>query len=178
MLDNISHLRSLHDQFKEMGENIDNKELGMTLLASLPEDCKPLITALDAVGEADLSYEKVKNMLLDNADHSNNAKNSENAFSARHGNSASLENCIKPVKAQIRMKGEYFIENVTTVTRKDILCETTQSEIGSAIWLVLPVKAEKFKVLLIVLRNRILVINFLKRQYPFIHLMNLVGLTG
>lgn len=56
MLDNISFLRSLQDQLKEMGENIDDKEVAMTLLASLPRDYKPLITALDAVGEADLLY--------------------------------------------------------------------------------------------------------------------------
>ena len=81
-MDHISLLRSLHDQLKEMGENIDDKELAMTLLASLPEDYKPLITALDA---ADLSYEKVKNMLLNDVDRSKDTKNSENAFSARCG---------------------------------------------------------------------------------------------
>ena len=50
MLDHISRLRSLHDQLKETGENIDGKELAMTQLrlASLPEDYKPLITALGA----------------------------------------------------------------------------------------------------------------------------------
>ena len=46
MLEDTSHLRSLHDQLKEMGVNIDDKELAMTLLASLPEEFKPLITAL------------------------------------------------------------------------------------------------------------------------------------
>lgn len=60
-MDNISRLRSLQDQLKEMGESIDDKEVAMTLLASLPKDYKSLITALDAVGEADLSYEKVEN---------------------------------------------------------------------------------------------------------------------
>jgi len=35
MLDHVSLLRSLHDQLKEMGENIDDNELAMTLLASL-----------------------------------------------------------------------------------------------------------------------------------------------
>ena len=68
MLKHISHLRSLHDQLREMGVEIDDKELAMTLLASLPEDYKPLITALDAVGEGDMSYEKVKNMLLNDVD--------------------------------------------------------------------------------------------------------------
>ena len=41
MLEHISKLRSLHDQLKEMGFEIDDKELAMTLLASLPEDYKP-----------------------------------------------------------------------------------------------------------------------------------------
>ena len=59
MLEHISYLRSLHDQLKEMGVKIDDKELAMTLLASLPEEFKALITALDAVGEDNLSFEKV-----------------------------------------------------------------------------------------------------------------------
>ena len=42
MLAHINHLRSLHDQLKEMGQTIDDKELAMTVLASLPEEFKPL----------------------------------------------------------------------------------------------------------------------------------------
>ena len=86
MLDHISNLKSLHDQLKEMGVKIDDKELAMTLLASLPEKYKPLITALDAVGEADLSYEKVKNMILNDEDRANDVKNQkEDAFTAQRG---------------------------------------------------------------------------------------------
>ena len=82
MLDHISNLKSLHDQLKEMGVNVDDKELAMTLLASLPEKYKPLITALDVVGEAELSYEKVKNMI------SNDMKvHNEDAFTAQRGKS-------------------------------------------------------------------------------------------
>ena len=68
MLAHINNMRSLHDQLKEMGINVDDKELAMTLLGSLPEEFKPLITALDAVGENNLSYEKVKGMLLNDVD--------------------------------------------------------------------------------------------------------------
>ena len=60
---NINHMRSLHDQMKEMGINVDDKELAMTLLGSLPEQFKPLITALDAVGEDNLSSEGERNAL-------------------------------------------------------------------------------------------------------------------
>ena len=42
----------------------------MTLFASLPEDYEPLITALDPVGEGELSYKKVKNTLLNEVDRS------------------------------------------------------------------------------------------------------------
>ena len=41
MLAHINHMRSLHDQMKEMGINVDDKELAMTLLGSLPEQFKP-----------------------------------------------------------------------------------------------------------------------------------------
>ena len=68
MLEHINKLRSLHDQLKEVGVEIDDKEFAMTLLASLPEDYEPVITALDAVGEGDLSYEKVNNTLLNEVD--------------------------------------------------------------------------------------------------------------
>ena len=68
MLGHINHMRSLHDQLREMGINVDDeRELSMMLLGSLPE-YKPLITALDAVGEDNLSFEKVKGMLLNAAD--------------------------------------------------------------------------------------------------------------
>ena len=86
MLEHINNLRSLHDQLKEMGVDIDDKELAMTLLASLPENFKPLITALDAVGEANLSFEKVKGMLLNDADRVFDARKSEDAFSVQRGN--------------------------------------------------------------------------------------------
>ena len=85
VLEHISKLRSLHDQLKEMGVEIDDKELA--LLASLPEDYKPQITAHDAVGEKDLSYEKVENMLLNEVNRSKALKNSEDAFSMRSGKS-------------------------------------------------------------------------------------------
>ena len=86
MLAHINQLRSLHDQLKEMGSEINGQELAMTLLASLPEEFKPLLTALDAVGEASLSFEKVKGMLLNDADRTidaSNFKKTENALSAK-----------------------------------------------------------------------------------------------
>eukprot|EP00795_Rhopilema_esculentum_P011835 gene11835-2369_t len=43
-----------------MGVEVNDQELAMTLLASLPDDYMPLITALDAVGETTLSFEKNK----------------------------------------------------------------------------------------------------------------------
>eukprot|EP00794_Sanderia_malayensis_P004363 gene4363-4944_t len=70
MLQHINHLKSLHEQLKEFGANIDDQELAMTLLSSLPEEFKPLITALDAVGEENVNFEKVKGMLLNDIDHS------------------------------------------------------------------------------------------------------------
>ena len=68
-----------------MEADIDDKELAMTLLASLPDEYNALITALDAVGEDSLSFDKVKGMLLNDADHNMDiryVKNSEEAYSA------------------------------------------------------------------------------------------------
>ena len=73
----------MHDQLKEIGVAIDDKELAMTLLASLPEEFKPLISALDAVGDEKLSYDKVKNMLLNDIERSVDAKAQDNAYAAR-----------------------------------------------------------------------------------------------
>ena len=86
MLDHISNLKSLHDHLKEMGVNVGDKELAMTLLASLPEKYKTLITALDVVGEKELSYGKVKNMILNDEDQTNDTKvHNEDAFEAHRG---------------------------------------------------------------------------------------------
>ena len=85
MLEHINHLKSLHDQLKEMGVDIDDKELAMTLLASLSDEYKALITALDVVGEDSLSFDKVKGMLLNDTDRNMDIryiKNSEEDYSA------------------------------------------------------------------------------------------------
>ena len=86
MLAHINQLRSLHDQLKEIGSKINDEELAKTLLASLPEEFKPLLTALDAVGEDNLSFEKVKDMLLNDADRTidtMNFRKPDNALSAK-----------------------------------------------------------------------------------------------
>ena len=83
MLEHINHVKSLHDQLKEMGVNINDGELAMTLLASLPDEFKPLITALDAVGEENVTFEKVKAMLLNDADRISDSKKVEDAYSAQ-----------------------------------------------------------------------------------------------
>ena len=49
---------------------------------------------------------------------------------------ASVESYIRPLKAQITMKGECFKEILTTVTRKEILCNAAQSKTGRVIRLV------------------------------------------
>ena len=50
------------------------------LLLSLPESYNPLITALDAVGEDTLNFQKVKGMLLNDADRISDAKKDEDAY--------------------------------------------------------------------------------------------------
>lgn len=60
----FDRIRSLHDQLKEMGVNMDDKALAMTLLESLPEDYKPLIIALEAVRINELPHKKVEKELL------------------------------------------------------------------------------------------------------------------
>ena len=51
-----------------MGVNIDNGESGIALLVSLPEEFKPLITGLDAVGEEHVTFERAKAMLVNHTD--------------------------------------------------------------------------------------------------------------
>ena len=83
MLDHINRIKSLHDQLREMGVQYDDKELAMTLLASLPESYNPLITALDAVGEDTLNFQKVKGMLLNDADRISDTKKDEDAYTVQ-----------------------------------------------------------------------------------------------
>jgi hypothetical protein len=68
----------------------------MTVLASLPEEFKPLITALDAVGEDNISFEKVKGILLNDNDRWKDAKKYEDAFSIQRGKAISRQ--LKPRK--------------------------------------------------------------------------------
>ena len=86
MLAHINQLRSLHDQLKEMGSEINYEELAITLLPSLPEEFKPLLTVLDAVGEDNLSFEIVKGILLNDADRTvdtMNFRKADNTLSAK-----------------------------------------------------------------------------------------------
>ena len=140
MLDHISNLKSLHDQLKEMGVNIDDKELAMTLLASLPEKYKPLITALDAVGEADLSYEKVKNMILNDEDRANDTKaHNEDAFTAqreksklqnRRGNNENRNKSFQGKCYHCQQKG-HFAKNCPKKTKNEF-SKTSQTGSGTA----------------------------------------------
>ena len=86
MLEHINHLKSIHDQLKEMGANIDDGELAMTLLASLPDEFKPHFMVLDAVGEEKVTFEKVKAMLLNDADRISDSMKYEDAYSAQRIN--------------------------------------------------------------------------------------------
>ena len=87
MLEHINYLKSLHDQLVEMSVQIDDKEPAMTLLADLPDEFMPSFTALDAVGETNLSFEKVKAMLLNHFDRKSDNfefKKSGDALSVKH----------------------------------------------------------------------------------------------
>ena len=65
----VRKLCELHNEMKELGEPIDDKELAMALLASLPFDrYQSLIVALDVAGEDNLSFNNVKALLLNDAD--------------------------------------------------------------------------------------------------------------
>ena len=115
----ISHLKSLHDQLKEMGINVDDKELAMTLLTSLPEEFKPLITALDAVGDDNLSFDKVKNMLLNDVDRTNTSslKNPDGAFAAgRYFHKNGKQNVFKE-KCHNCQEGDILLETVQRKAR-------------------------------------------------------------
>ena len=66
-----------------MGVNVDDEELAMTLLASLSDDFKPFSTALDAVCENKVTFEKVKSMWSNNVDRICDSEKIEDAYSAQ-----------------------------------------------------------------------------------------------
>ena len=65
---------------KKVGLNLLEAMLMLTLLASLSKEFKPLITALDAVGDENVSKKKVKNMFLNDADRTSDSKTVEDVF--------------------------------------------------------------------------------------------------
>ena len=65
----IRRLCELKNEMKELGESLDDKDLAMTLLASLAfERYQFLIVSLDVAGEDSLSFNNVKALLLNEAD--------------------------------------------------------------------------------------------------------------
>ena len=65
----IRKLCELKNEMKELGEALDDKDLAMTLLASLAfERYQFLIVSLDVAGEDSLSFNNVKALLLNEAD--------------------------------------------------------------------------------------------------------------
>ena len=144
MSDHINHVKSLHGQLKEMGANIDYGELAMTLLASLPVEIKPLITALDAVGEEEVTFEKVKSMLLNDADRISDSKKIEDAYSAQRRYNRKKMSRKSDITKDTKVGN--FKEHVTTAKKKDILLEIVPNEAR--------IVNEKEKDLLAVLRKK------------------------
>ena len=75
-----------------------------------------------AVGEADLSYEKVKNMILNDEDRANDTKaHNEDAFTAQREN-RSYKTDVETTKTEIKA----FKVNAIIVNRKGILPKIVQ----------------------------------------------------
>ena len=95
VVQHINNLKVLHEELRQMGENISDKDLAMTLIGSLPHDeFQSLFVSLDVMGEDNLSFEMVKNLLICGAERK--AENDESiVFDAKAAN-------VKPVKFQGR----------------------------------------------------------------------------
>ena len=92
-------LCELHNEMKELGEFLDDKDLAMTLLASLPfERYQSLIVSLDVAGEANLSFNNVKALLLNKADRLADS----NTESQR-----AVANFASTVKSKSKSKGQW-----------------------------------------------------------------------
>ena len=136
MLEHINYLKSQHDQLQEMGIDVNDQELAMTLLASLPDEYMPLITALDAVGEQELSFEKVKGVLLNDCEprfDKVEVKRHEDALSTKHTFNRRREKetedalpiCIT-INQRDRFQHNLSLVYVTIVKKEAILRETVQ----------------------------------------------------
>lgn len=66
MLSYINRVRQLAAVLKTMGVDVDDKEIAMAVLNGLPEKYETLVTALDAIGDADVTFtlDIVKSRLL------------------------------------------------------------------------------------------------------------------
>ena len=123
----------------------------MTLLASLLDEFKPLITALDAVGEEKVTFEKVKSMLLNDADRISDSKKIEDAYSAQRRYITEKEMSRKSDITKDTKVGN-FKEHVTTAKKKDILLVIFPNEVISHN--IKMIINEKVKDLLAVLRRK------------------------
>jgi hypothetical protein len=103
LLAHIIKLKDIHNDLVLMGENVDDKDLAMVLLGSLPyEKFEPMITTLDiSVRDTDLTFARVKEHLLNSIDrvHDGNQATGQpagGALMASHGNNTNCHFCNKP----------------------------------------------------------------------------------
>jgi hypothetical protein len=75
LTEHINKLKQLHDELRDLGAEIEDNELAMTLLGSLQlKKYEPLILTLDCSGETNMSFERVKQLLLRNDDRASDSQ--------------------------------------------------------------------------------------------------------
>ncbi len=88
MLAHLTKLKTLYEQYKQLGSNMDEDEFVMTVLASLPASFRGFMTAIGVAGPEKLKWEFVKGLLLSEAKKSqicgSGSKDSHSAFVAKN----------------------------------------------------------------------------------------------
>ena len=138
--EHIRKLCELHNQMKELGEDTNDKDLAMTLLASLPfERYQSLIVSLDVAGEDNLKFNNVKALLLNEVDRIADSTIEDQQMVAKKATTGSFtqlkaspkcyncgkrghiaKNCYSPKKKDwINKKGVQSVHKVTSQTEEE-----------------------------------------------------------
>ena len=82
MTEHINYIKTLSEHLEAIGDPIEEKDLVILLISSLPDDYNYLITALETIAEDNLTWDYVRDRLIHESEKKKpaEAENSADAF--------------------------------------------------------------------------------------------------
>ena len=83
MISHVNQIRTLQEHLEAIGDNVTDKDLVIILLSSLPGEYNYLVTALETIDEAKLTWDNVRDRVINEYEkkHYNKSVDESNALS-------------------------------------------------------------------------------------------------